>query len=196
MNHTEHQSLTIFSWGFLTGSSPKTQLTSPPTSAELSSAQQRTNKDMQTQTAEISAPKRMLRPSDLEGLPLCGRGFSKQSMTDLKHRFWWPCEDQLDTPLLYTNGWGKKLSYVLGFSVPEGPVDVSRRYLGKKFDEASVRRTEVGEDWLQDALEKGRQMVWTQCAVPVAKIASLRQQLQDEDLELQVSSLRPNIPGF
>ena len=107
-----------------------------------------------------------------------------------------PCEDQLDTPLLYTNGWGKKLSYVLGFSVPEGPVDVSRRYLGKKFDEASVRRTEVGEDWLQDALEKGRQMVWTQCAVPVAKIASLRQQLQDEDLELQVSSLRPNIPGF
>ena len=44
-----------------------------------------------------------------------------------------------DRPELYEAGWGKKLSYVIAFSVDE-VVDVTRRYTAK-YQEVKARRT-------------------------------------------------------
>ncbi|KAL0220601.1 hypothetical protein RCL1_000455 [Eukaryota sp. TZLM3-RCL] len=67
-----------------------------------------------------------------------------------------PCENTFDKPLLYTNGWKKKLAVVLGFDY-DRVVDVTRRYVT---DEEVVRerRTsmldlgEMTEDWIYTVL--------------------------------------------
>ena len=59
------------------------------------------------------------------------------------------CEDTCDKPLLYEQGWGKKLSYVVGFG-KDGVVDVTRRYTADVADTAS-RRGECDEGWLKTA---------------------------------------------
>ncbi|CEP03356.1 unnamed protein product (mitochondrion) [Plasmodiophora brassicae] len=66
-----------------------------------------------------------------------------------------PCENRYDAPLLYEAGWGKKLSYVIGFSV-DGVRDVTRRYTANYATENGVlsRRRECPEDWLAGELER------------------------------------------
>ena len=56
------------------------------------------------------------------------------------------CEGALDTPLVYSTGWGKKLNYVFAFSREE-IADVARRYAPNWHDTIS-RRTLVTEKWL------------------------------------------------
>lgn len=59
------------------------------------------------------------------------------------------CEDACDKPLLYEKGWGKKLSYVIGFG-KDGVVDVTRRYTAD-FADTATRRGECDEGWLASA---------------------------------------------
>ena len=62
-----------------------------------------------------------------------------------------PCENVCDKPLLYEQGWGKKLTYVIAFSV-EGVRDVTRRYV-KDMTVVGPRRGEVYEVWLKQTLK-------------------------------------------
>jgi peptide-N4-(N-acetyl-beta-glucosaminyl)asparagine amidase len=56
------------------------------------------------------------------------------------------CENAFDTPLIYEKGWGKKLSYVIGFSKDE-VIDVTKRYV-LNFKANRMRRNLVPESWL------------------------------------------------
>ena len=87
------------------------------------------------------------------------------------------CENAWDSPLMYSAGWGKKLTYVVACSRND-VVDVSSRYVGDYKDMMS-RRTAVSERWLIkciDALdltarlrcattEKTMLDDWSRCAI-------------------------------
>lgn len=61
------------------------------------------------------------------------------------------CECARDESLLYDRGWGKKMSYVLAFSI-EGAADVSRAYI-QDWDAALQRRHGISETQLKQALD-------------------------------------------
>ncbi|KAG9005084.1 peptide-N4-(N-acetyl-beta- glucosaminyl)asparagine amidase [Tulasnella sp. JGI-2019a] len=61
------------------------------------------------------------------------------------------CEAVRNEPLLYDRGWGKKMSYVLAFSV-DGAQDVSRGYV-QDWQEALTRRLQGSEDGLKQILD-------------------------------------------
>lgn len=56
------------------------------------------------------------------------------------------CEMALDSPLMYEQGWGKKLSYCLAFA-RDHVCDVTKRYT-QKYDEVLGRRTQFSEQQL------------------------------------------------
>ena len=60
------------------------------------------------------------------------------------------CEAAIDTPLLYEQGWNKKLNYVIAFGLDE-VVDVTRRYT-QDYTVLMTRRTLANEEWLQQFL--------------------------------------------
>eukprot|EP00929_Paragymnodinium_shiwhaense_P052380 TRINITY_DN26243_c0_g1_i1.p1 TRINITY_DN26243_c0_g1~~TRINITY_DN26243_c0_g1_i1.p1 ORF type:complete len:677 (+),score=184.97 TRINITY_DN26243_c0_g1_i1:223-2253(+) len=60
------------------------------------------------------------------------------------------CEAALDAPLIYEQGWGKKLTYVLAFG-RDNVCDVTKRYT-KKFNELLTRRTQCTEQSLANVM--------------------------------------------
>jgi len=56
-----------------------------------------------------------------------------------------PCENAIDTPLVYEQGWGKTLSYVLAFA-RDHCLDVTRRYTKKGISVLSPGRAEFGDE--------------------------------------------------
>ncbi|KAH3840242.1 hypothetical protein DPMN_113689 [Dreissena polymorpha] len=76
-----------------------------------------------------------------------------------------PCENACDKPLLYELGWGKKLTYVIAFSIDDVE-DVTWRY-SANFEETLKRRTECRESWLVNTLYNLDKQKWS--AMPEAK---------------------------
>ena len=91
-----------------------------------------------------------------------------------------PCENAYDKPLLYEQGWKKKLSYLIAFE-RNAIVDVSRRY---SVDVAQLlpRRTDTTESQLVHGLKTRNAIL--QMALSPADRAALQQRLADEEVEL------------
>lgn len=68
------------------------------------------------------------------------------------------CENSFDQPLLYEDGWGKKLTYCVSVSNIE-VVDVTKRYVIDPYFN-KIRRTLVNEDWLDSHLKMKREQLW------------------------------------
>jgi len=61
------------------------------------------------------------------------------------------CENAWDSPMMYSSGWGKKLTYIFGCSRDDF-VDVSSRYVAK-YQDMLGRRTLVNEIWLKKCVD-------------------------------------------
>lgn len=64
-----------------------------------------------------------------------------------------PCENAFDKPLLYEQGWGKKLSLLVAASCDE-VVDVTWRYSDKPKEVMPRRNSMFRENWLENVLKK------------------------------------------
>ncbi|KAL9053126.1 MAG: hypothetical protein Q9162_004990 [Coniocarpon cinnabarinum] len=67
-----------------------------------------------------------------------------------------PCEAQFDKPLLYSEGWNKKISYCIAFS-NDGAMDVTRRYC-RNFMKYAGERKRTSESALLFVLDEIRRM--------------------------------------
>ena len=61
------------------------------------------------------------------------------------------CENAFDQPLLYEQGWGRVMTFIIGASIEE-VVDVTPRYI-KNWETCQERRSKVNEEQLQELLE-------------------------------------------
>lgn len=73
------------------------------------------------------------------------------------------CENAYDSPLMYSNGWGKKLNYVISVS-SEQIVDTTALYVDK-YDDCLERRTLCSEQWLKQFINQQNQQLLNQCSV-------------------------------
>lgn len=78
------------------------------------------------------------------------------------------CENSFDQPLLYEDGWGKKLTYCLAVSNVE-VLDVTKRYVIDPYF-YKTRRTLVNEEWLDDHLKTKREQLWEMSGQPLSEL--------------------------
>nr|CCA21977.1 peptideN(4)(Nacetylbetaglucosaminyl)asparagine amidase putative [Albugo laibachii Nc14] len=90
------------------------------------------------------------------------------------------CEDQMDAPLTYEVGWGKKLSYIFAFSKDE-VVDVARRYT-KDWEVMLSRRVDADEEWLKDAIDKLNDQKMR--GLPDVRVVELKERRASEQREM------------
>ena len=61
------------------------------------------------------------------------------------------CENAFDKPLLYEQGWGRKMTFIIGYSI-EGIKDITSRYV-KDWNIILERRSKREVDKLEELLE-------------------------------------------
>lgn len=94
------------------------------------------------------------------------------------------CEPKgYDAPLMYEQGWGKELTYVIAFS-PEEVVDVTQRYVAKKLFNR-MRRDQVNEKWLQEHIKKIRENMWEMQGPGRSKVLAERFEKETEELNTE-----------
>lgn len=97
-----------------------------------------------------------------------------------------PCENVCDKPLLYEKGWGKKLTYVLAFSLNDLQ-DVTWRYTSDHKDLLS-RRRECREDWLVGVINQLRKRRFTSLNLPASTQNNLFKRTTLELVELMTEA--------
>lgn len=103
------------------------------------------------------------------------------------------CEDQLDCPLTYEVGWGKKLSYIFSFSREE-VVDTARRYT-QNWEAMRARRRDVDEDWLKTVILQMNQRLREQLPSDRVEILRAREVVEQDELRMGRSVKKGEVQG-
>jgi len=104
-----------------------------------------------------------------------------------------PCENVCDKPLLYEQGWGKSLTYVIAFSI-DGVVDVTRRYT-KDMSKVWPRRGEVYEPWLAQQLKSHTQQLRLRMLPKEVEALELEDTGEQEELCRDAVDVGESFPG-
>ncbi|CAI5702823.1 unnamed protein product [Peronospora effusa] len=103
------------------------------------------------------------------------------------------CEEQLDCPLTYEVGWGKKLSYIFSFGRDE-VVDSARRYT-LNWSEMLTRRQDVSEKWLETTINQMNCGLWERQSPERVAILTERKTAERDELLYGRSARNSEING-
>jgi len=106
-----------------------------------------------------------------------------------------PCEATFDKPLLYEEGWKKKLTYVIALA-RDGVYDVTKRYT-RKWNEVLSRRNEVSESVCQEVVAALTAAARVSIPSHELEIILLRDRQEVEELSAlsQISTSTLSLPG-
>ena len=90
------------------------------------------------------------------------------------------CEEAYDTPLMYEQGWGRVMTFILGFSSDE-VCDVTPRYV-KNWDDVKERRSSKNENELSELLEGINISIAINLSEDEVKLLEKRQEKEKKEL--------------